>query len=117
MRYSQETAMKKYEQMLQKESPFFTTQGYTILHFAHDIGTNRTYASRFANEVLGCKFTDLLNNLRMEYFMQQQAQHPETSLYKLAAQAGYSNSFSFRRVFFKMYKTTPSQYFKEHEAN
>lgn len=109
--------MRKYEQMLRKNPPFFTTPGYTILNFAHDIGTNRTYASRFANEVLGYKFSDLLNHLRMEYFMQLQQAQPEASLYKLAKQAGYSNAFSFRRVFTKMFQTTPSQYFRPGETD
>ena len=117
MRYSQERAQKKYEQMVKKEPPFFTAMGYTIIDFAHDLGTNRTYASRFSNEVLGYKFTDLLNHLRMEYFMLLQKENPGASLYKLAKQSGYSNAFSFRRVFAKMYHTTPSMYFKGEEES
>ncbi|MBR3906503.1 MAG: helix-turn-helix transcriptional regulator [Bacteroidaceae bacterium] len=104
----------RYLKLLGNEPPFFTDCDYTIEQFAADLGTNRSYASKFTNRELGLSFSALLNRLRLAHFLRLRNENPQTSLGNLAKKCGFSNAFSFRRVFRKEYGTSPSEYFKKH---
>ncbi len=93
--------------------PFFTDPAYSIEQFAADLGTNRTYASRFANDVIGLSFPALLNKLRLAHFMRLKSERPGERIGPLAKECGFTNTFSFRRTFRKEYGKSPSEYFKE----
>lgn len=106
------TIRKRYLTLLGNTQPFFINKGYTIEQFAADLGTNRSYASRFVNKELGVTFSTLLNKLRLAHFIRQKSERPDATIGQLAKECGFNNAFSFRRAFRQEYGTTPSEYFK-----
>ena len=106
-----------YMQLLTAKPPFFTAADCSIESFATDLGTNRSYASRFVNQELGVTFSTLLNKLRLAHFMRLKSKPEKSSISSLAKRCGFSNAFSFRRAFKREYGKTPSEYLKEEIAN
>lgn len=104
---------KRYTRMLGNEPPFFIDGGYTIERFAADLGTNRSYASKFTNDVLGVSFPVLLNKLRLAHFIRLKDEQPTTPIKTLAEKCGFKNTFSFRRAFKSEYGVSASEYFKK----
>lgn len=100
----------KYKEMVNAHPPFYVKPSYSIKDLAKDLGTNRTYASRFVNQTMGVKFTDLLSELRLSYLLELHKEQPGATITWLAHQSGFSNMFSFRRTFFKKFGTTPTEY-------
>ena len=107
-----EKLKKRYTRMLGCEPPFFVDNGYTIEKFAADLGTNRSYASKFANCALGISFPTLLNKLRLAHFIRLKSENPSTPIKTLAEKCGFKNSFSFRRAFKSEYGVSASEDFK-----
>ena len=105
---------ERYVILLSEKAPFFLRTDYTIEEFANDLATNRSYASRFVNEVLGMSFPTLLNKLRIAYFIRMKNENPRKTITRLATEAGFSNVYSFRRAFYREYGITPKEYFKKH---
>lgn len=103
----------RYVRLLAAEPPFFTDSNYTIEQFAADLGTNRSYASRFVNGELGISFYVLLGKLRLAYFMKQKSNREKSNINSLAKKCGFRNAFSFRRTFKREYGMTPSEYLKK----
>lgn len=104
---------QKYMQLLSEKEPFFLDKNYSIIQFAADLGTNRSYASRFVNEELGVTFPTLLNSLRLSHFIKLKNESPKANISTLAAHCGFNCTLSFRRTFVKEYGITPSAYFKK----
>lgn len=73
------------------------------------VGTNRTYMSRYLNEVLETNFYDYINGLRLKYALQliKQSQY---SIKAIAAIAGFNSYSTFRRTFIATYKQSPQEY-------
>lgn len=107
------TIKSRYIKLMGKEPPFFTDSNYTIEQFAADLGTNRSYASKFVNEELGVNFYTLLSRLRLAHFMKLHGNGEKCSISSLAKRSGFNNVFSFRRAFRREYGTTPSEYLKQ----
>ena len=112
-----EPALKEIRRMyillLAAKPPFFTAADYSIEQFAADLGTNRSYASRFVNKKLGMTFSTLLNKLRLAHFIKLKSERPNATIGQLAKECGFNNAFSFRRCFKAEYGKTPSEYMKE----
>lgn len=112
-----EPALKEIRRMyillLAAKPPFFTAADYSIEQFAADLGTNRSYASRFINKELGVTFPTLLNKFRLAHFIRQKNEHPDATIGELAKECGFNNAFSFRRAFRQEYGTTPGEYLKK----
>ena len=106
---------ERYTILLSEKRPFFVKQDYTIEEFANDLVTNRSYASRFVNEVLETSFPTLLNKLRIAYVIRMKHENPNEPIYRLAVAAGFKNTFSFRRAFHREYSMTPKEFFKKQE--
>ena len=104
---------ERYAALLSEASPFFLKQDYDIEEFANDLATNRSYASRFVNEVLGTSFPTLLNKLRLAYIIRMKHENPKEPICRLAAAAGYKNAHSFRRAFYREYNIMPRAFFKK----
>ena len=104
---------KRYLTLLGNNPPFFTNKDYTIEQFAADLGTNRSYASRFVNKELGVTFPTLLNKFRLAHFIKLKNEHPDATIQQLAKECGFYNTFSFRRSFKAEYGTTPGEYLKK----
>ena len=120
LRYMQnwraETA-RKYAELLSKEPPFFLDPDYTIEDFAAELGTNRSYASRFVNESFGISFPTFLNKFRIAYLKRIQYDHKDTPLYKLALTCGFRNAYTFRRAFYNEYGMTPKSFFRKQDTD
>lgn len=99
--------------LLSEKKLFFLDKNYSIIEFAADLGTNRSYASRFVNIELGITFPNLLNSLRLAHFMRLKDENPKKSIKYLADYCGFNCTLSFRRAFIKEYGMTPSEYFKK----
>ncbi|MBQ8543394.1 MAG: helix-turn-helix transcriptional regulator [Bacteroidaceae bacterium] len=108
-----EKLKKRYTKMLGSEPPFFVDNEYSIERFAADLGTNRSYASKFTNNILEVSFPALLNKLRLAHFIRMKQELPHTPIKTLAERCGFKNSFSFRRAFKNEYGVTASEYFKK----
>lgn len=106
------TIKSRYIRLMSKEPPFFTDSNYTIEQFAADLGTNRSYASRFVNKELGMTFSTLLNKLRLAHFIKLKSERPNATIGQLAKECGFNNAFSLRRAFLKEYGMLPSEYFR-----
>ena len=103
---------QKYMQLLSEKEPFFLDKNYSIIQLAADLGTNRSYASKFVNKELGVTFPTLLNSLRLSHFIKLKKENPKAKISTLAAYCGFNCMLSFRRTFVKEYGTTASKYFK-----
>lgn len=112
-----EPALKEIRRMyillLAAKPPFFTAADYSIEQFAADLGTNRSYASRFVNKELGVTFPTLLNKFRLAHFIKLKNEQPDATIQQLAKECGFYNTFSFRRSFKAEYGTTPGEYLKK----
>lgn len=105
---------ERYTILLSKDTPFFLKKDYTIGAFANDLVTNRSYASRFVNEVLGIPFPTLLNKLRIAYVIRMKHENSKEPICRLATAAGFKNAYSFRRAFYREYNMTPTAFFKKY---
>lgn len=116
MRETQKEIRQRYIQMLAESRPRFLEKGYSITEFAADLGTNRSYASRFVNNELKITFPNLLIRLRLAHFLRLKNENPQALIKTLVAECGFSSPFSFRRAFAKTYGATPTEYFKNREG-
>ena len=106
---------KAYMQLLTTKPLFFTAADYSIEQFAADLGTNRSYASRFVNRELGVTFPVLLNKLRIAHLIRRKSENPKACMKSLAEECGFNCPFSLRRAFQKEYGMLPSEYFRNME--
>ena len=78
---------------------------------ARQVGTNRTYLSRFFNQEKQMTFFDYVNNLRVEHAVDL-LQKSNLRLNVIAEQSGFNSISTFRRVFAAKQQCTPSEYRK-----
>ena len=106
-----EAIKKRYEQLLQRNKYFYLTTDYTLEMFASDLGTNRSYTSKFINNEFGVTFPLFINDLRLSHFLKLKEENPKAKIKVLATMSGFKNMYTFRRVFKQKYGVTPSEYF------
>lgn len=111
-KYTGQNVKQRYVRMLTTEPLFYVQPNYTIEMFAQDLGTNRTYASRFCNDELGVSFSTLISRLRLARFIKMKQNRPHARNRELMSLCGFTNMYSFRRVFTATYGVSPSAYFK-----
>ena len=78
---------------------------------ARQVGTNRTYLSRFFNQEKQMTFFDYVNNLRVEH-AEGLLRNTDLRLNVIAEQSGFNSMSTFRRVFAAKQQCTPSEYRK-----
>lgn len=81
---------------------------------ASQIGTNRTYLSKYLNETRRMTFYEYINALRLEYATQL-LNSGNDDLNVVATHAGFNSYSTFRRVFTAKYGYPPSEYKKRIE--
>jgi len=92
----------------------YLNPGFTITMLARELGTNRTYISRYISEVKRCRFTDYINNLRAEH-AKSLLQNPETQpLADIAMISGFGSVRAMNRSFMKNYGKLPATIRKEY---
>ena len=81
---------------------------------AQAIGTNRTYLSRYLNDVLNTNFYDYVNALRLNHARQMIENAKELNIMTIAQLAGFNSYSTFRRTFIAKYKISPQEYRNQH---
>jgi len=98
----------------------FTTQNITLYSLAKDFETNRDYLSKMINELKEKNFSQYLNELRINFAIEELKDNRKLRLKTIAAIAsdmGFSNAESFTRAFKHITGTLPSYYIKALREN
>ena len=78
---------------------------------AERLGTNRTYLSKYFNNVKGTTFYDYVNALRIhKKSVPLMQEHPEYAFDYIARQSGFNSLSTFQRAFRKYTGTTPGKF-------
>lgn len=91
------------------EPQLFLDPHLNLGDMANAVGTNRTYLSRYLNEMLQTSFYAYVNSLRLEYALRLM-DDKKYSLTSISALAGFNSYSTFRRVFISKYGVSPQQY-------
>ena len=75
------------------------------------IGTNRTYFARMMQAEFGCKFTDILNDLRLDY-ARALLMTTDKTVADIAAESGFSGASYLSRKFSAKYGVSPTEFRK-----
>lgn len=103
------------EKKLQYLNPDFTQQAV-----AKKIKTNTTYLSYVVNKRFGKTFSEYVNELKINYVINEMISNPTFRKYSTQAMAesvGYKNAVSFTKTFSKRTGVTPVQFIKKVENN
>ncbi|MFA6334206.1 MAG: helix-turn-helix transcriptional regulator [Bacteroidales bacterium] len=87
--------------------------GLTINKLAKEIGTNRTYLSKFFSGEKGCKFRDYINMLRAEHAKSLLLTIKRYAIADIAILSGFGSVRALNRAFRKNFGKLPSQLRKE----
>ncbi|MCQ9633846.1 helix-turn-helix domain-containing protein [Chryseobacterium sp. WG23] len=80
-----------------------------------ELNTNRAYLSKLVNELKGQNFPQYLNELRINYIIEELKKNKNLQKFTIAAiadEAGYNNVESFTNAFKKITNTLPSYFIK-----
>lgn len=91
----------------------YLNPGLTINMLAREVGTNRTYLSRFFSNEKGCMFRDYINLLRAEQAKSLLASVKRYAIADIAIMSGFGSVRSMNRIFCKEYGKLPSQMRRE----
>lgn len=97
-------------------SELFLDKGLTLSKLANILSTNTTYLSNTINSHYQKKFTDFINELRVNYVLARIEKDKEFCNYTIAHIAdisGFNSSSAFYNAFKKYTGLTPSYYIKE----
>ncbi len=83
---------------------------------AKKLDTNTNYLSKIINHYKGVSFSIYLNSLRIENIINELKANPKIrkfTIKAIAQEAGFNNSDSFSKVFFKLKGENPSEFIKK----
>lgn len=104
---------KRLEQF--EKTKDFLRKNITVDNLAKDFNTNRDYLSKSVNELKGKNFPQYLNELRINYIVEELQRNEKLRKHTIASIAndiGYNSSESFANAFKKITGTLPSYYMK-----
>ncbi|MFP8895748.1 helix-turn-helix domain-containing protein [Chryseobacterium sp. EZn1] len=93
----------------------FLAKNITLDSLSKEFDTNRDYLSKLVNELKGKNFSQYLNELRINYIVEELKSNEKIRKHTIAAIAndiGYNNAESFTNAFKKITGTLPSYYIK-----
>lgn len=93
----------------------FLRKNITVDGLAKDLKTNRDYLSKSVNELKGKNFSQYLNELRINYIVEELSTNEKLRKYTISAiadEVGFNTSESFSNAFKKITGTLPSFYIK-----
>ncbi|KIC64803.1 helix-turn-helix domain-containing protein [Chryseobacterium taiwanense] len=93
----------------------FLRKNITVDSLAKDFDTNRDYLSKSVNELKGKNFPQYLNELRINYIVEELNSNEKLrkhTIVSIAEDIGYNSSESFANAFKKITGTLPSYYIK-----
>ncbi|MBG7610905.1 helix-turn-helix domain-containing protein [Polaribacter sp. BAL334] len=101
-----------------EKSKKFTSNKITLNSLAKKLDTNTNYLSKVINHYKNTSFSNYINNLKIEYIISEIKVNPllrKFTLHALAKEAGFNNTESFSKAFFKLKGIKPSYFMKELE--
>lgn len=107
--------LKKFE----KEKRFLDKK-INLEILSKELNTNRVYLSKSVNELKGQNFPQYLNELRIQYIINNLKENKNLQKFTVAAiadEAGYNNAESFTNAFKKVTGTLPSYFIKALQEN
>ena len=106
----QETA-EVIEQFMREQQPYLQA-GYTLQQLSEGIGVNQVLTSKAINRILQTNFNELINQYRVQHFIQvaRQNRFPNLTLWGIAQEVGFGNKVTFYRAFKKQTGSTPKSY-------
>lgn len=103
----------KTERIIMTKKLFLDPE-FTITTLAKEIGTNRTYLSKFFREEKECKFRDYINLLRAEHAKSLLFSFKKYAMEDIAILSGFGSVRALNRSFCKNFGKLPTQYRKEY---
>lgn len=109
MSESLRAVMQDKEQRWQAHG-YYRTPGITIEQAAHQMGTNRSYLSRYLNVVREMTFYEWVALMRITEAQHLMASDRSTPIEQIATQVGFTSSSTFSSTFKKVVGTTPNKW-------
>jgi len=106
--------IKKLKMFEQRKE--FLIHEITLISIAKKFNTNSSYLSKVINEFKGKNFANYINDLRIEYTINQlnlNSKYRQYSIAAVADEAGFNNSKSFSRAFLKRTGKQASVFIRE----
>ena len=94
----------------------FISKKITLNSLAKELDTNTNYLSKIINEYKDMSFSNYLNTLRIEYIISQLKINENLrkfTIKAIAEEAGFNNSESFAKAFYKLKGIKPSYFLRE----
>lgn len=91
------------------EKQVYLIPGYTAEDAATELGTNRTYFSRMMLAEFGMKFSDLINEHRVEH-AKEMLLSTDKSVSEIATESGFSDSSYMNKKFKQLVGMTPNEF-------
>ena len=112
---TQEAASQLAERLLQllKEEKLYLRPVLKISDITLKLQTNRNYLYYAINDCLHTSFAELVNRMRIEQAKETLKDNPQSNLYELMTQSGYTSESTFFRNFKKITGKTPKQWVEE----
>ncbi|MEW7281146.1 AraC family transcriptional regulator [Aquimarina sp. 2201CG1-2-11] len=110
-----EVGLKKFE-----DKKGYLNPNITVNTLAKKINSNSKYVSQFINYYKGKKFIHYINELRIDYIIEELKKDHKFRKYTIKAIseiAGFSNPISFSQAFYKKTGIKPSYFIKKLENN
>lgn len=101
--------------VFEKENGFISNE-ITLNFLAKELNTNPNYLSKIVNHVKQCSFSNYINNLRVEYAIEQLKSNPTYIKYTIkaiASEVGFNNVQSFSKAFSNSKGINPSYFIRE----
>jgi AraC-like DNA-binding protein len=113
------SAILKELQQFEKQKKYLSHH-LTLNSLAKELETNSNYLSKVVNHYKESSFSNYLNLLRINYFIELAKKDPTLKKYTIKAiayEVGFSNSESFSKAFFKHKGIQPSYFIRELKKN
>ncbi|WP_162820039.1 AraC family transcriptional regulator [Kordia sp. SMS9] len=94
----------------------FISNTITLNNLAKKINTNPNYLSKVVNHYKKCSFSNYINNLRIEYAIEQLKTNQiflKYTVKAIAAEVGFNNVQSFSKAFFNAKGINPSYFIRQ----
>ena len=101
----------RFEGIIEYIDNNFTDPGISIAKIADTFFYNKKYLSSLFVKRTGVKFTDYLNNLRIQYAIKL-IKDNISSVSEIALKCGFTDPFYFSKVFKKITNKTPTEFIK-----
>lgn len=109
---------EKFQQLIDRQA--YLKQNFTLQYVSRKINTNTTYLSHIVNKKYNQSFSNLINELRINYAINEIIENKKIREYTTQAIAeivGYKNADSFTTSFKKRTGVTPFQFINEIKIN